>query len=35
MNGVDPAADNQKDSATQETVFSQHLLVCALQASFG
>lgn len=28
---VDPNPENAKDSSTQETIFSQHLLVCALQ----
>ena len=28
---LDPNPDNAKDSSTQETIFSQHLLVCALQ----
>ena len=31
MNSIDPNPENAKDSSTQETVFSQHLLVCALQ----
>lgn len=28
---IDPNPENAKDSSTQETIFSQHLLVCALQ----
>lgn len=31
MNSIDPNPENAKDSSTQETIFSQHLLVCALQ----
>lgn len=28
---IDPNPENAKDTSTQETIFSQHLLVCALQ----
>ena len=28
---LDPNPENAKDTSTQETIFSQHLLVCALQ----
>ena len=31
MKSIDPNPENAKNSSTRETVFSQHLLVCALQ----